>query len=190
MKSSHNNQKDLVEALYWIRVSQRQIASFVDSLISVAELGVKDAMPALADGHFLLVAAAQVERTLKRAQHPIEPDIAFSLRKLRDIHEHWEQHKESFKAEDSPKSLSGKDFASMFPGALPWRYAMDATGVWISTLRLEDLWHELLLKEKEIGSLIVKLQVPYSADVTREFPKRESKILGFAMITQDIIVRS
>jgi hypothetical protein len=188
MKDLQNIEKDLNEALYWVRASQRQVTKFVESLLDVAESHVEDAMPALADGHFLLISAAQAERILDRAGHPFNPDIAFALRKLRDVHEHWEQHKESFEANNSPKARSGKDFSEKFPGVLPWRYAMDATGTWISELRLEDLWQELLSKEKEIGSLIHKLQVPFSTDIARPFPKRETKVLGFAMITQNITI--
>jgi len=184
-----NTQKDLIEALYWIRVTERQIGIFVESLLSVAESGVKDSMPALGDGHFLLISAAQAERTLQRAGHPLNSKIAFALRKLRNIHEHWEQHKDSFASEELAKTQSGKGFAEVFPGALPWRYAVDATGTWISTLRLEDLWKDLLSKEAIVGSLIKNQGITFSADTLRVFPKRESRVLGFTMLTQSVTIK-
>ena len=118
----------------------------------------------------------------------MDPKLALTLRKLRDVHEHWEQHKDSFSSKELEKRRSGKDFAEVFPGALPWRYAIDATGTWISALRLEDLWKELLLKESTIGKLMNSPQIHFSNDTKRPFPKRETKILGFVMLTQDITI--
>jgi hypothetical protein len=180
--------RQLGEVLYWIRVSERQIANFVDSLLTVAESTAGDFMPALADGHFLLISAAQAERTAKKAGYPMDNRISIALRSLRDVHEHWEEQKDSFASNKLSKTRSGKIFAEAYPGELPWRYAMDATGTWISTLRLEDLWQELLVIEAKIGPLVEHQQVPYSDDTSRPFPKRNSRVLGFVVVTQDIII--
>ena len=77
MTNSLNN-KMLGEALYWIRVTERQMDRFVDSLISVAETHVKDAMSALADGHFLLISAAQAEPNAQSCRSSYGSKVSFN----------------------------------------------------------------------------------------------------------------
>src|SRR3954469_661095 len=112
----------LSEALHWVRTTQLQIARFAESFVSAAESDAKDFLVPIADGHFLLNAAAQAEKALRRVDRALPEDRVLQLRSLRNVHEHWEQHKDSFASPRLPKTSAGKTFATAFPDAIPWNF--------------------------------------------------------------------
>lgn len=200
MSQSRVREADLSECLFWIRATQLQITRFVKNLRTSAG-DPEDPSGYIAtssDAHFLLIAAAHVERTLARLGRELETDRRVALRTLRDVFEHWEQHKDSFASASLPKKQSGKKFADHFPEAVPWNFKFDATGTWISVLRLEDLWSDLLPIEVEIEDELASRWEGRGApqlarriaDPARAFPHVESKVLGIAMLTQDVQIGS
>lgn len=181
----------LLEASHWIRVTRLQIRRFVDNFIDYAESQSRDATLVAADGHFLLNACALAEKSLKRAGLEISQQQALTIRSLRNVHEHWEQHKKSFESTKSPKARAGLTFSNEHPDQLPWSFKFDGTGTFISALRLEDLWNEIGIVERRLRSLIEKRGASESLPEPEEhgdFPKRESKLLAIAIVTQNIVL--
>lgn len=138
------------EALHWVRATQLQIERFVESFLTETEAGRHSFLRTTADAHFLLNAAAQAEKAVNYLDKAMPADRSETLRSLRDVHEHWEQHKDSFASPRFEKRRSGKRFAEDHPDAVPWNFRLDATGTWISVLRLEDLWDEMLTLEADL----------------------------------------
>jgi len=109
------------EALHWLRVSLLQLRRFVSSFLDFAEAGdPRDATESTADGHFLLNGVAQAEKALRRAGFPVAEGTSLTVRSLRDVHEHWEQHRKTFESKTSPKLRSGLRFSGAHPDHLPW----------------------------------------------------------------------
>jgi hypothetical protein len=186
--------EQLSEALHWIDVTLLQVERFVDAFLTYAEGADSDATVVTADGHFLLNACAQAEKALQRAGKPIPPDRRTTIRALRDVHEHWEQHKKSFESKQHAKTRAGQRFTDAHPDHLPWAFKFDATGTFISALRLEDLWDELLALETALASELSELAHSLGASVRpaartgQPFPRRESKAVAMAMVTQNIVL--
>lgn len=70
----------MVEASHWIRVTRLQIDRFVNSFIDLAESDTRNATVLSADGHFLLNACAQAEKSLKRVGLEISQQQALTIR--------------------------------------------------------------------------------------------------------------
>jgi hypothetical protein len=194
-KMDDENVEAAADALQWIGATLLQITRFVEGLLLLAEADrPDDATVVTADAHFLLNACAQAEKALHRAGYTIPPGRRTTIRSLRDVYEHWEQHKRTFESRSRPKSRAGQRFSEAHPDQLPWAFKFDATGTYISALRLEDLWEELVGIERTLA-LDVRarlradnsIELPLLAD-TKPFPRRPSKCLGFAMVTQNIII--
>lgn len=79
--------------------------------------------------------------------------MAKDIRQLRNLHEHWDEQKPSFAHPSLTKDQSGKDFADRHPAERPWEFKFGSGGHWISVLRLEDLWDELELIDRNLGRL-------------------------------------
>jgi hypothetical protein len=184
----------LDEALHWINVTQLQVERFVEAFLSFAETGGQDPTIITADAHFLLNACAQAEKALRRTGVPVPAVQRTTIRSLRDVHEHWEQHKKSFESKRNAKMRAGERFSEAHPGQLPWTFKFDATGTYISVLRLEDLWAELTRLEQtlleERSALPQRLSLPprVTARIGLAFPRRASKVLAMAMVTQNIVL--
>ena len=184
----------LDEARHWARVSLLQVWRFVASFQDFAEAEVRDATEVSADGHFLLNACAQAEKALKRVGRPLAPGSATTIRALRDVHEHWEQHKKSFESKHSPKSRAGARFTGAHPDHLPWAFKIDATGTHISALRLDDLWDELIAIERDLVHASNEHAEQVGAPLIPEppdhgdFPRRDSNVLGMAVVTQNMVI--
>lgn len=186
---------ELDDCLFWIRSTQLQIERFVESLLGGA--GSDDARArskVVTDGHFLLIAAAQTEKALMLAGRRMDPERSTTLRSLRNIHEHWEDHRLQFVSPRLPKERSGARFAKQFPEAIPWNYKWDGTGTYISALRLEDLWQELLDAEAGVESELLRmrreqgLQTTGQAEPNRPFPSAETEVLAVAMVAQPLVI--
>jgi len=77
------------------------------------------------DEHLLLVCAGQLEKVVQSAQEHfpeimLPPKLQTSLRHLRNVYEHWEQHRDAFRLPGVPKKRSGKAFSEQFPSGEPW----------------------------------------------------------------------
>lgn len=107
------------EALHWIRATFLQIERFVEVFLDFAESETKDATQVTADGHFLLNACAQTEKALRRSGIEVSSDRRTTIRSLRDVHEHWEQHKKSFESKRASKTKSGQRFNEAHPHNVP-----------------------------------------------------------------------
>ena len=108
-----------------------------------------------AEAEFLLNAAAQADKALKLLRGPqLSPQMTRNIRLLRNLHEHWEQHRASFAHPRLTKSRAGKEFADQHPAERPWFFQFGSNGHWISVLRLEDLWDELELVDRELSRMI------------------------------------
>ena len=184
----------LSEALHWINATLLQIERFVEGFLLLAESDAKDATIVTADAHFLLNACAQAEKALHRAGKPVPASQRTTIRSLRDVHEHWDRHKETFESKRNAKTRAGKRFSDAHPEHLPWSFRFDATGTFISALNLEDLWAELTSLESSLVGELVTLAEPLGVQALSAvraelpFPRRESKALGMAMVTQNIVL--
>lgn len=185
----------IAEARHWIGAARLQIERFVEALLAFAEAEVKDdASRVSVDGHFLLNASAQAEKALRRAGFDVPPHQRTTIRSLRDVHEHWEQHKASFESERSAKKRAGLIFSQAHPDHIPWNFRFDGTGTYISALRLEELWEELGSLDAalvdELAPLAKSTGLPAGAPSRHgePFPRRASRIVGMAMVTQNIVV--
>jgi hypothetical protein len=190
------------EALHWVRVSFLQIDRYVGSFLTHAEAKsaddqvTADAAPTrtIADAHFLLNACAQAEKALRRTGRPLPPAQKTTIRSLRNVHEHWEQHRESFESKKNTKTRAGRHFDEAHPGQLPWTFKYDATGTWISALRLEDLWEELAAVELDLCEAISSFHAahglpPQPAGPARgSLVRRESRVPAMSMITQNVVI--
>jgi hypothetical protein len=182
-----------IEALHWIKVSLLQAERFVGSFLDFAESDDPDGTELNADGHFLLNAAAQAEKALKRVGRPIAGGRTTTIRALRDVHEHWEQHKTTFESKHAPKTRAGLRFSEAHPDHLPWAFRIDATGTFISALRLEDLWDELVGLEGGLTTRALALGeaqgIPIPQPPNRgPLPRRDSKVLAMAVVMQNIVL--
>lgn len=183
-----------LEALHWVRVALLQMGRFVESFLAFAESSDRDATVVTADGHFLLNACAQAEKALRLSGRDVPAGHRTTIRALRDVHEHWEQHKKSFESKRAEKSRSGMRFNDAHPEHLPWAFKFDATGTYISALRLEDLWDELIVLERRVSDEARRLAreigfpIAMAPASQADFPRRESKCLAMAMVTQDIVL--
>jgi hypothetical protein len=185
----------IVEARHWVGATLLQIERFVEALLAFAEAEVKtNASLVSVDGHFLLNAGAQAEKALQRAGFDVPPRQRTTIRSLRDVHEHWEQHKASFESERAAKTRSGLRFSQAHPGQIPWNFRFDGTGTYISALRLEDLWEELGSLD---AALLEELEALAKGTGSREcapsrhgepFPRRASRVVGMSMVTQNIVL--
>lgn len=54
---------------------------------------------------------------------PMEAELADRVRHLRNLYEHWEQHRHSFSNPALPKNKSGEWYAKRFPDKTPWSSA-------------------------------------------------------------------
>jgi hypothetical protein len=83
----------------------------------------------------------------------LSANLTTDIRLLRNLHEHWEQHKPSFAHPSLPKNKAGIGFAARHPADRPWEFKFGASGHWISVLPLEDLWDGLELIDRELAHL-------------------------------------
>jgi hypothetical protein len=81
----------------------------------------------------VVVAFGDFKRALEQAR-PYFPTLSLSAEKfhalclLRNIYEHWDQHRDTFRHSDLTKAQSGKIFASQFPEGKPWSLTIQPSG--------------------------------------------------------------
>lgn len=186
--------QQLAEARYWVTISLLQIRRFVTNFGAAAG-GAKDSWEAQlwpADAHFLLNALGQAEKCIALSGVDGLAGQGPLIRALRNVHEHWEQHKATFERPTEPKVKSGKNLAAM--GVLvPWSFRHDATGTWLSDLRLDDLWDELHRLRDALGAELQAIgpstgtpEPALGLELGRDFPSWPSRVLAISATTQSI----
>jgi hypothetical protein len=110
---------------------------------------------AFAEAEFLLNAAGQADKALRRVRGGprLSAKMSKDIRMLRNLHEHWDQHRASFAHPHLPKVKAAENFATQYPAERPWVFQFGAEGNYISVLRLEDLWDELEVIDRELGRM-------------------------------------
>jgi hypothetical protein len=195
-------------AKQWVWATQMEIERFLQVFIRWAA-GDKGRPPlawedqrasanTFSEAQFLLNAAGQAMKALGRAAIAIGPE-GEKVRLLRNVHEHWEAHREAFASKSRPKQRSGAKFEEMFPDTLPWVFKYDATGTWISALQLEAFWEELLTAETELFQRDVALHDHLGIDRQEEppdlarplpLPEDKGKLLAIAVLAQDLVIEA
>lgn len=108
------------------------------------------------DEHVLLVAAANLDRALRRASEAvrIQAQLSESWRRalwlLRNIYEHWDELRASYRSKGRQLRGAAQKLRAEFPKADPWSFTFDpATGtiVMADVVPLAALWKELRLLE-------------------------------------------
>ena len=106
------------------------------------------------DEHILAVTGGNLVRAIARAE-ALFPEIKLSdhkgeaLRLLRNLYEHWDEQRPSFRASDAPKKRSGADFARNFPEGRPWTMVFDKDDWFLcGVVPLNVLTRELATIEK------------------------------------------
>jgi hypothetical protein len=194
------------DARHFVWAAQLQIERYIaafrgdmkNSLVPPTTYDQRRSSQVFAEAEFLLNAAAQASKALQRLGGPqFSHQMATDIRLLRDLHEHWEQHKASFAHPSLTKSRAGKDFAARHPDERPWVFQFGSGGHWISVLRLEDLWDELELIDRELGrlsnSILDGTAVPHVLEddnrPLRPMPEPTvGRVLARSIVTQPILI--
>ncbi|HEX8001511.1 MAG TPA: hypothetical protein VF519_02320 [Mycobacteriales bacterium] len=195
----------LDDARHYVWAAQVQVERFVTafrrisrSTLPPSPAEIRQSSQAFAEAEFLLNAAAQVEKSLRLlADGPAfsEP-TAFAVRTLRNLHEHWEQHRASFASPSLPKKRAGATFATAYPDEVPWSFRWSAgTGHFISVLRVEDLWDELESIDIELSrrydDLVAGTGLPHVPGDPQRAPRpipepAADGTVAFATLTQNL----
>jgi hypothetical protein len=150
------------DARHFVWAAQMQIERFVNTFssdvrVSFVPPSLEDqrrSSLAFAEAEFLLIAAAQAEKALGLLDGPhLSANLSSDIRVLRNLHEHWEQHRASFAHPSLPKTRAGKTFADKYPTERPWAFQSGSDGHYVSVLRLESLWDELVAIDRELGRM-------------------------------------
>lgn len=108
------------------------------------------------DEHIFLVAAGNLDRALRRAPKPVQLEVQLSeswrraLWLLRNIYEHWDELRASYRSKDRQLRGAAKKLRAEFPDADPWTFTFDPTSgaiVMADVVPLTSLWKELRLLE-------------------------------------------
>jgi len=101
------------------------------------------------DEHVLVVVGWNLARALARASalslvSTLEGDKCQALRLLRNLYEHWDEQRDSFRPGGPPKERSAAEFADRFPAGQPWSIVFDRDD-WIigNVVRVNELTREL-----------------------------------------------
>ena len=195
----------LADARHWVWATLAQIERFVlafhESTERLSQSGNPDtdrkAAMEFVEAQFLLNAAGHADKATRRLRAAtLSPELSKDIRDLRNLHEHWEQHRDSFASTDREKSRAGASFAERHPDAVPWNFRFGSDGHFISTLRLEELWDELCLANHTLsklqadalsGTALALDFVSDNAPASEPFPQPpEGKVLAVAVLTQDL----
>jgi len=82
------------------------------------------------DEHLLAVAIGNLSKAQDRAHRyykhlQFSSDLLRALTCLRDVYEHWEQHRISYRDQKRPKIKAAQDLAKRFPEGQPWTVDLD-----------------------------------------------------------------
>ena len=121
----------LNDALHWLWATRTQVRRLTEGLRkeltdAPSELHQRRTFSRTSlDEHLLLVCAGQLEKVVQASQQhfpeiALPPVLQTSLRHLRNVYEHWEQHRDAFRLPGVTKKRSGKAFSEQFPNGEPW----------------------------------------------------------------------
>ena len=94
----------------------------------------------------ILSQANHLRKALKHAAPDVlDEDLAGRIMHLRNIYEHWEQHRDAFLVEGAPIGRSGRWYAEHYPDRSPLSYEWSKTGGFriAGIIELHEL-HELI----------------------------------------------
>lgn len=82
------------------------------------------------DEHLLAVAIGNLAKAQGMARRyykhlSFSKELLQSLTCLRDVYEHWEQHRRAYRGKERPKTKAAYDLAKRFPEAQPWTVDFD-----------------------------------------------------------------
>jgi len=133
-------QKALADLLHWVWSCRLQLKRL---LHSVKEEGAVMDLPkdrhrqqfsqTSYDEHMAFVAFGDFSKALEQAR-PYFPSLSLSPERLkalcllRNLYEHWNQHRDTFRSPDLAKVRSGKEFDSAFPAGKPWSLTIQPSG--------------------------------------------------------------
>jgi hypothetical protein len=133
-------QKALADLLHWVWSCRLQLKRLLHSVEEeTAVVGpYKDKCrqhfsQTSYDEHVAFVAFGDFKKALEQAR-PYFPSLSLSPEKLqalcllRNLYEHWNQHRDTFRGSDLAKARSGKEFASLFPEGKPWSLTIQPSG--------------------------------------------------------------
>lgn len=194
------------DARHFVWATQRQVERFVIAFHADVNVAFVPASSddqrrsslAFAEAELLLNAAAQAEKALALLGGPnLSTSMSQDVRMLRNLHEHWEQQRESFAHPSLLKTLAGKSFANKYPAERPWVFQFGGNGHFVSVLRLESLWDELEAIDLELvrmrNAALAGTAIPHVVeDVNRPLrPMPQppaTRTLGRTVLRQSIII--
>ncbi len=181
---------ELHEAREALLVARGRLVNYVKGFFDILDLravDVKDAQRermSWSDAAALLNAAHQVDKALRDVEGlTFDPKLRPDIKPMRDLHEHWEQHKASFAHREIPKTRSGATYQKRHPdGPPPWSRRFDGSGMWLGPINLGVLLEELnrLLRELEERAAGEGITLDASRPVA--FPVRPQAVGGFRII--------
>jgi hypothetical protein len=155
------------DALHWIWCWQLQLARYCESinneLVRFGDGDPRAFSRTSFDEHVLMVAGGQVVRSVSRAQSclptlVIPGGTTATLKELRDIYEHWEQHRASFRNE-APMIKSGKKFSEKNPTGKPWEVIFDKGDIILAHVLSTNLVsQQLQVLEKQLRTELAKIR--------------------------------
>lgn len=173
------------DILHWSWSTRLQMRRFAQSLrAEFKALGARPRVRARRqfsctsyDEHVLLVAAANLDRALRRAPKAVrlEAQLSNSWRRalwlLRNIYEHWDELRASYRSKGRHLRGAARLLRAEFPKADPWSFTFDpASGaiVMADVVPLASLWKELRLLEARM----FRLERRHNKEQPRAAPRR------------------
>lgn len=138
-KNADLESEAIEDLFHWLWSTRLQITRFRHSLVSEfdylckgSSLKARRRFSATSyDEHILLVAAANLDRSLKKAQKFVPRKLKLpeqhqrALYLLRNIYEHWDQLRKEYRQPKGPLQGSALRLKQEFPNAVPWSISFD-----------------------------------------------------------------
>jgi hypothetical protein len=167
------------DALHWIWSWQLQLARYCESinneLLRFGDGDPRSFSRTSFDEHVLMVAGGQVVRSVIRARSCL-PTLVIPrgtttiLKELRDIYEHWEQHRAPFRNE-APMVRSGKKFSEKNPTGKPWEVIFEKDDIILAHVLSTNLvFQQLHVLEKQLCTELAKIRHNTNQRKTRGCP--------------------
>jgi hypothetical protein len=172
------HQAALTDVAHWIWSCKLQIRRFLRSVDSIgrsswrSDLERRRSFSKMSyDEHMIFVAAANLERALAQASALLDGlELSEQLRErltlLRNIYEHWNEQRDSFRQSTRPKARSGRRLQERLPRAAPWSFEWHPNGdiVLAGVVSLQNFWRELRILERSMRRLEKRQRKEHSGD--------------------------
>jgi hypothetical protein len=154
----------LIDVAHWIWSCKLQVRRFLQSLHATGkptwrnDLERRRRFSRLSyDEHMVLVAAANLDRALAQESTILDgvlisEQLRTALTLLRNVYEHWNEQRDSFRRVTNSKSRSGRKLQEQFPQASPWSFDWHPGGdiVLAKVVSLQSFWLELRNLERSV----------------------------------------